>query len=76
MIQMDSGVHFSLMHTKVLGTPEWPLSAVPFQDIVRKIEEGKWDAKLAFVFKYEDIVEAHKALSGQKAGGKIVVKHY
>ncbi|TGJ81327.1 hypothetical protein E0Z10_g7440 [Xylaria hypoxylon] len=75
MVQMESGVHFSLFHSKVLGTPEFSLSNIPFQEIVRKIEQGKWDAKPARVFEYRDIVNAHRALDSHDVGGKIVVKH-
>ncbi|KAI1300792.1 GroES-like protein [Xylaria venustula] len=75
MVQMESGVHFSLFHSKVLGTSEFPLSSVPLGEIVKKIEQGKWDAKPARVFKYEDIVSAHRALDSHDVGGKIVVKH-
>ncbi|KAI0106999.1 GroES-like protein [Nemania sp. FL0031] len=75
MVQMESGVHFSLFHSKVLGTPEFSLSNIPFQEIVRKIEQGKWDARPARVFEYQDIVNAHRALDSHDVGGKIVVKH-
>ncbi|KAI1734881.1 GroES-like protein [Xylaria scruposa] len=75
MVQMESGVHFSLFHSKVLGTLEFSLSNIPFQEIVRKIEQGKWDAKPARVFEYQDIVNAHRALDSHDVGGKIVVKH-
>jgi len=75
MIQMESGVHFSLFHSKVLGTPDFPLSRIPLQDIVKKIENGEWDAKPTFVFDYGDIQEAHKLLDSHNAGGKIVIKH-
>jgi len=76
MIEMESGVHFSLFHSKVLGTPEFPMSGIPLQDIVRKIENGEFDAKPTYVFEYEDIHSAHKMLDSHEAGGKIVVKHY
>ncbi|RFU34131.1 hypothetical protein B7463_g2220, partial [Scytalidium lignicola] len=75
MIQMDSGVHFSLFHSKVLGTPEFPLSRIPLQEIVVKIENGEWNAKPTHVFDYKDIHNAHKLLDSHNAGGKIVVKH-
>ncbi|KAI3320595.1 GroES-like protein [Xylariaceae sp. AK1471] len=75
MVQMESGVHFSLFHSKVLGTPEFSLSNIPLQEIVRKIEQGRWDAKPARVFEYQDIVNAHRALDSHDVGGKIVVKH-
>jgi NADPH:quinone reductase len=75
MIQMESGVHFSLFHSKVLGTPDFPLSAIPHQGIIRKIEGGQWDAAPSHVFEYEDIQAAHKVLDSHDAGGKIVVVH-
>ncbi|KAI0914609.1 GroES-like protein [Ustulina deusta] len=75
MVQMESGVHFSLFHSKVLGTPEFSLSNIPLQEIVRKIEQGRWDARPARIFEYRDIVNAHRALDSHDAGGKIVVKH-
>lgn len=75
MVEMESGVHFSLFHSKVLGTPEFPLSAIAFQDIVKKIENGAFDAKPTYVFEYKDIQKAHEMLDSHNAGGKIVVKH-
>jgi NADPH:quinone reductase-like Zn-dependent oxidoreductase len=75
MIQMESGVHFSLYHSKTLGTPAFPLSGIPFQEIVRKIENGEWDAKPTYVFEYKDIHSGHRMLDSHEAGGKMVVKH-
>ena len=75
MVEMESGVHFSLFHSKVLGTPEFPVSGIPLQDIVRKIENGEWDAKPTNVFGYNEIQDAHRMLDSHNAGGKIVVKH-
>ncbi|KAI1278496.1 GroES-like protein [Xylaria sp. FL0933] len=75
MVQMESGVHFSLFHSKVLGTPEFPLSSIPLQEIVRKIKQKVWDARPARVFEYRDIVNAHRALDSHDVGGKIVVRH-
>ena len=75
MIQMASGVHFSLFHSKVLGSADFPLSQIPLQDIVRKIENGEWNAKPTHVFEYADIHNAHRLLDSHQAGGKIVVKH-
>jgi len=75
MVEMDPGVHFSLFHSKVLGTPEFPLTGIPFQDIVSSIEKGEWDAKPTYIFEYKDISKAHELLDSHNAGGKIVVKH-
>lgn len=75
MLQMESGVHFSLFHSKILGSAEFPISRVPLQEIVRKVENGEWDAKPARVFEYGDIRNAHVALDSNGAGGKLVVRH-
>lgn len=75
MVQMESGVHFSLFHSKMLGTEDFPLEKIPLQKIVSKIEQGIWDAKPTRVFKYKDIGDAHRLLDEGKAGGKIVVRH-
>ena len=74
MVQMKSGVHFSLFHSKVLGGPDFPVSAIPLQSIVQKIEGGAWDAKPTQVFEVKDIQEAHRLLDSHNAGGKIVIK--
>jgi NADPH:quinone reductase-like Zn-dependent oxidoreductase len=75
MLQMESGVHFSLFHSKVLGTKGFELRDIPLGGIVRKIELGCWDARPARVFEYADIVDAHRALDSHDVGGKIVVRH-
>ena len=38
MLQIEPGVHFSLFHSKVLGSADFPLSGIPMQDLVDKIE--------------------------------------
>lgn len=75
MVQMKPGVHFSLFHSKVLGTAEFPLSGIPLQGIVDKIEDKAWDAKPTYVFDWKDIQKAHELLDSHNAGGKIVAKH-
>ena len=74
MIQMASGIHFSLFHSKVLGTAEFPLSDVPLQEIVRQVEDGDWVAKPARVFDFADIHEAHRVLDSGDANGKLVLR--
>lgn len=75
MVEMEVGVHFSLFHSKVLGSPDFPLSSYPLQEIVNKIQKGEWNAKPTKVFGFEEIHEAHRWLDSHKASGKIVVKH-
>ena len=74
VLQMASGVHFSLFHSKVLGTPDFPLERLPLQTIVRQIEDGAWNAKPAATFDFEQIQAAHVALDAGRTTGKIVVR--
>jgi len=74
MIDMDSGVHFSLFHSKNLGTLEFPMSGIPLQEIADKVERGAWNAKPTHVFAVKDIVKAHELLDSHNSGGKIVIR--
>jgi NADPH2:quinone reductase len=60
--------------TFVYGTPDCPLSNIPFQAIVDRVEAGSYKAKPAKVFPFEAIAEAHKMMESNKANGKIVVR--
>jgi NADPH2:quinone reductase len=68
-----AGVHFSSFVSWSFGTPECPLSDVPFQAIIDRVESGAYKAKPAKVFRFEDIQQAHRLLETNQAGGKIVV---
>jgi len=68
------GVHFSAFVSWSFGTPECPLSDIPFQTIVERAAVGAYKAKPAKVFRFEDIREAHRLLETSEAGGKIVVR--
>jgi NADPH:quinone reductase len=69
-----TGVHFSSFVSWSFGTPECPLSDVPFQAIVDRAAAGAYKAKPAKVFRFEDIQEAHRLMETNKASGKIVVR--
>ena len=73
MVQMASGVHFSLFHSKVLGTPEFPMSDIPLQDVVRQLEQGAWSAAPSRVFAFDDIRAAHELMELGDVSGKLVV---
>jgi len=45
----------------------------PLQEFVREIEAGRTQVKIGRVFRLEDIVEAHRAMEDNTAGGKLVV---
>jgi NADPH:quinone reductase-like Zn-dependent oxidoreductase len=74
LLQMSSGVHFSFFGSFVFGTPGFPLSDVPLQAIANDIAAGRYKAKPAHVFRFEEIREAHKLMESNQAGGKMVVR--
>jgi len=47
--------------------------ATPFQDFVDEVESGVAKAPIGKVFTIDEIVEAHRTMEENKAGGKIVV---
>jgi NADPH:quinone reductase-like Zn-dependent oxidoreductase len=73
MLQMPTGVHYSLFGSFVYGTREFPLSEVPIQSIVDAVAAGKYKAQPAKVFAFEQIREAHALMESGGANGKIVV---
>ena len=70
---MPSGVQFSFFGSFELGNPAYPLSLVPFQEIIAKVEAGVYRAKPSRVFAFEQISDAHRVMDAGQAGGKLVV---
>ena len=70
---MPSGVQFSFFGSFEVGTGPYPISAIPFQEIVTKAESGVYQAKPARVFAFEEIAEAQQVMEAGQAGGKLVV---
>lgn len=71
---MPSGRQLSFFASAfVYGTPEYPLSDVPLQQIVDLVEAGLLDAEPARRFAFDEIRRAHELLDAQAAGGKMVV---
>ena len=74
LLQMPSGVHWSLFGSFMFGTPDFPLSEIPMQTIVDRVAAGLYRAKPAKVFRFADIREAHRLMESGAAGGKLVVR--
>jgi NADPH:quinone reductase-like Zn-dependent oxidoreductase len=75
VFQMPSGTHLSVFASAlVTGSPEFPLSEIPFQAIVDRVADGSYKAKPAAVLRLEDIREAHRLMESGEASGKIVVR--
>jgi NADPH:quinone reductase-like Zn-dependent oxidoreductase len=46
---------------------------MPLEDLIEQIAAGSLQVKVGRVFHLDDIVEAHRCMEENKAGGKIVV---
>jgi NADPH:quinone reductase len=73
VFDLPSGVQFSFFGSFEVGTPAYPISAIPFQQIVANAEAGVYQAKPARVFPFEEIAEAQRVMEASQAGGKLVV---
>jgi NADPH:quinone reductase-like Zn-dependent oxidoreductase len=73
VFDMPSGVQFSFFGSFEVGTDAYPLSGIPFQEIVSKVEAGVYNAKPSRVFAFHEIVDAHRVMEAGQAAGKLVV---
>jgi hypothetical protein len=67
---MSSGVHFGFFGSFVFGKPGFPLSDVPLQSIAEQVAAGRYKAKPARVFRFEDIREAHRVMESNRPAAK------
>jgi NADPH2:quinone reductase len=71
---LPTGVQVSFYGSAfVLGSKEFPLADIPLADMIAKAEAGTYKAKPARVFRFDEIVEAHRVMEAGQAGGKMVV---
>jgi NADPH2:quinone reductase len=75
LLQMASGVYLTFFGSFVFGTPGFPLSDVPLQQIAADAAAGRLDVKPVRVFRFEEIREAHRVMEANEAKGKMVVVH-
>jgi NADPH:quinone reductase len=73
LLRMPSGVNMNFFGSFVFGSPQFPLSDVPLQDIARQVADGRLDARPSHVFSFNEIHEAHRIMEAGEAGGKMVV---
>jgi NADPH:quinone reductase-like Zn-dependent oxidoreductase len=73
LLQMPSGVYLTFFGSFVFGTPGFPLSDVPLQQIAADAAAGRLDIKPTRVFRFDQIQEAHRVMEANQAGGKMVV---
>jgi NADPH2:quinone reductase len=74
IVDMPSGVQLSFFGSFEIGTHAYPLSSIPFQEIVSKVAAGVYKAKPARVFSFEEIADAHRTMEAGQADGKLVVE--
>jgi NADPH2:quinone reductase len=73
LLRMASGVNWNFFGSFVFGTPGFPLSDVPLQDIARQVAQGALEAKPSRVFSFDQIHEAHRVMEAGESGGKMVI---
>ncbi|MEU9002475.1 zinc-binding dehydrogenase [Streptomyces sp. NPDC059982] len=74
LADLPSGVQLSFFGSAfVLGTADFPLGAVPFEAIYRKVADGTYRARPSRTFGFDEIVEAHRVMASGQALGKMVV---
>jgi NADPH:quinone reductase-like Zn-dependent oxidoreductase len=75
LLQMASGVYLTFFGSFVFGSPGFPLSDVPLQQIAQDAAAGRLDVKPTRIFRFDEIREAHRMMEANEAGGKMVVFH-
>jgi NADPH:quinone reductase len=75
LLQMPSGVYLTFFGSFVFGTPDFPLSDVPLQQIAADAAAGRLDVKPVRIFRFDEIHEAHRVMEANEARGKMVVVH-
>src|ERR1700744_1524576 len=73
LLRMASGVNWSFFGSFVFGSPGFPLSDVPLQDIAAQVAGGRLGAAPERVFSFDEIRAAHRVMEAGEAGGKMVV---
>jgi NADPH:quinone reductase-like Zn-dependent oxidoreductase len=73
LADLPSGVQLSFYGSAfVLGTADFPLAAIPLQEMIAKAEAGTYQARPARVFGFGELPEAHRIMEAGTAGGKMV----
>jgi NADPH:quinone reductase-like Zn-dependent oxidoreductase len=74
LFHMPSGVHLSFFASAfTFGNADYPLSDIPFQELMNQAARGVYKAKPARVFRFDQIQEAHRVMEANQANGKVVV---
>ena len=75
LLHMPSGVHLSFFASAfTFGSPDYPLSDIPLQQMIDRAANGTYKARPARVFRLDEIQDAHRLMESSAANGKIVVR--
>jgi len=66
------GATLSFFASVMYGQPDYPLTAVPLQDIVERVERGVYHARPVRVFSFDELPDAHRLMESNQAAGKLV----
>ena len=71
---MPTAVQFSFYGSAfVLGTEDFPLAGIPLPELIASAEAGKYQARPARVFGFDQVTEAHEVMEAGLAAGKMTV---
>lgn len=73
LTDLPSGVQLSFFGSFVLGTDAFPVGDIPLSRLIARAAAGVYRARPTRVFRFEDIVEAHRVMERNEATGKMVV---
>jgi NADPH:quinone reductase-like Zn-dependent oxidoreductase len=74
LTDLPSGVQLSFYGSAfVLGTESFPLADIPLQRMIDRAGSGRYQARPARVFSFDQVAEAHRVMEAGQAGGKMVV---
>src|SRR5689334_16136852 len=62
LARMPSGVNLNFFGSFVFGTPGFPVSDVPLQDIAKQVADGSLEAAPSRVFSFAEIRDAHRVM--------------
>jgi len=77
VFQIPNGRYYSTFASAAAtGTPDFPLTEIPFQEIVERVAAGIYAAKPSRVFRFDEqeIREAHRILDQGRQTAKMVVR--
>ncbi|MES2264917.1 MAG: zinc-binding dehydrogenase [Pseudomonadota bacterium] len=75
VFQIPSERHLSVFASALaIGSAEFPVTGIPFQEIVDHVAKGTYKAAPAHVFEFDDIQAAHRLVESGQARGKIVIR--